>query len=362
MAAGDISVVINSETKAFRQGVESGIIKPLEDAEKSLDELGKSKGPDQLTRELEGAQRASEDLDDEVKRTARSIEQEFRDSYRKAGDAADGFQRDASGNIQGFKDEAVQNLSEVASSFDGDLQSMADGVQGLTGGLASSLTPGIGIPVAILGAAAGAFLQSWISAAEDSEERVQEMYAAMSEEGSKFLSAEYFNKALANLDTSKIEEAQQRAIDLGVEERDVLRAMVGDREAIGRVLASQQQHYNEELQAIRDSGKSLEDQSVAVDALNTKYGEQNEFLRDMQRDTGAAADLWESLNGAMEKTPGAVAAAEGAVARFRQSVSGGITIPVRADTSQLDSALNRAQRKAAAGIDVIVRANQVLWQ
>jgi hypothetical protein len=309
-----------------------------------------------------GAQRATEDLDDEVKQTARSIEQEFRDSYRKAGDAADGFQRDASGNIKGFKDEAVQNLSEVASSFNGDLQDMADGVQGLTGGLASSLTPGIGIPIAILGAAAGAFLQSWVDAAKDSEERVDEMYAAMSEAGSKFLSAEYFNKALANLDTSKIEEAQQKARDLGVEERDVLRAMVGDREAIGRILAEQQQHYFTELQAIRDSGKSLEEQAVAVDAVNAKYGEQNEFLRNIQRDTGTAADLWESLNGAMDKTPGQVEAVAGAVAEFKQSIKDGITIPVRADTSQLDYALLNAQRKAARGIDVIVRPNQVLWQ
>lgn len=307
----------------------SDVARGANDAKRSLEKL-----EDAVADTSKGGARDLDALEDELKDVQKGAERAGRELDDMGTNSKRSF-ADASDNVRGFKDEAVQNFSEVASSFNGDMQDMADGVQGLTGGLASSLTPGIGIPIAIIGAIAGSFLQSWITAAEDSEQRIDDMYAAMTDAGSRFLSNDYFNKALADLDTSKIEEAQQKAIDLGVEERDVLRAMVGDREAIGRILATQQQHYQEELQGIRDSGKSLEEQAVAIDAVNTKYGEQNDFLRDIQRDTSTAADLWEALNGAMEKTPDAVSAAQGAVAQFRQVMRDGVVVPLRVDDSAL---------------------------
>ena len=43
------TVGINSETKAFKQGIDSGVIAPLEDAQRELIELGKSRGPEPVS-------------------------------------------------------------------------------------------------------------------------------------------------------------------------------------------------------------------------------------------------------------------------------------------------------------------------
>lgn len=344
-------VAIGADGRDFNRAIKSDVIKPVELAARSLDELGDDGAKD--LGKLESALRDVQKQSDKVDRSLKDIDSTSRKTWDNASD-----------NVQGFKQEAISNIGEIGASFKGDIQDMADGVQGLTGGLASALTPGIGIPVAILGAAAGAFLQSWITASEDSKERVQDMYSAMAEDGSKFLSEDFLNKAIGELDTSKIEEAQRKAVEFGVTERDVVRAMVGDREAIGRLLADQQQRRQAELQTIRDSGKSIEDQAVAVDAVNAKYGTQTDWLRDIQRDTGTATGLWETFNEAMYKTPGAVDQASAAVSRFKQLHAGGITIPVRIDTGPLTNAqikLNELQRQANRGIDVVVRQGQVVW-
>lgn len=363
MAAGDIDVVINSETKAFRQGVEAGIIKPLEDAEKALDDLGKSKGPDQLTRELQSAQKSSEQLDKQIDETARNIETEFRDAYRKAGQASDTFKRDASGNVQGFKDEAVQNLSEVASSFNGDLSDMAAGVQGLTGGLASSLTPGIGIPVAIIGAIAASFAASWAQAAEDSEKRVSDMYADFIESGQTFVSESFIGDAIKAIqeDTGKWADANKRVAETGLDIGEILRAMAGDQQAIADAHAIYVAQRDEEIDKIKRSGASLEDQATAIDAVNAKFGESVEWISQIQRDTDTAADkagaYRDAMGGAADnsaRTRDELAKIAEKFASIPKSVQLGITV----NSAEFDRQFNILAAKANKGIRVVLRPDQ----
>lgn len=362
MAAGDISIVINSETKAFRQGVERGIIDPLEDAEKALDDLGRSRGPDDLERELRIAQRTTENLKDETERTARAIEREYRDSYRSAGDAAGRFKIDASENMKGFRDEAVQNLSEVASSFDGDLSQMAEGVQGLTGGLASSLTPGIGIPVAILGAAAAAFFASWQKAAEDSEERIKAMYEDFTESGATFVSESYVAEAIKTIqdDAGKWADAQQRVKDTGIEIGTVLRAMAGDQLAISEVHAAYVKQRDDELAKIREAGGSIEEQATAVDAVNAKFGEQTEWIAQIQRDTDTAATKAEAYRDAMGTAVDNSARVRDIVNQIKDRT---ITIGVQMNNAGFENWWRTVQNRAAQGITVNMRPGQGrAWQ
>lgn len=360
MARGDLSVVINSETKAFKQGVDSGIIKPLEDAEKALDDLGRSRGAENIERDMKAAQRATENLGKETKEVATRIEREFRDSYKKAGRAADEFQRDASGNVQNFKQEAVQNLSEVASSWKGDLEGMADGVQGLTGGLAASLTPGIGIPVAILGAAAAAFMASWVEAAEQSKQRVSDMYADMTESGATFLSESFIQQAAKTVaeDAGKFAEAQKIVADTGLEIGDVLRAMVGDQEAIARAQEIYLRQRDQELDKARELGSEnsqvLNDQAVLVDAVNTKYAEQTDWLRQVQKDTDTAADKAQAVAEAIRSGNTEMDKLAAKWAGIPKSTQLGITI----NTSEFDRQFNELARKASAGIRVVLRPEQ----
>lgn len=357
MARGDLSVVINSETKAFKQGVDTGIIKPLEDAEKALEDLGRTRTGDQIERDMRAAQRATENLTRETKDAASVIEREFRDAYRKASKSADGFQRDASGNVQNFKQEAVQNFSEVASSFDGSIQDMASGVQGLSGGLAASLTPGIGIPIAILGAVAAAFTASWAQAAEDSEQRVSDMYDDFIESGRTFVSEDFIGKSIQDIqtDTNKWADAQKRVQDSGEEISTVLRAMAGDQAAIAEVHAGYVRQRDEELGKVRDTVGGIEVQQRAVEQVNQRFEESVSWIGQIQTDTGTAADKAAAYRDAMGGAVDNAAKVRDIVGQIQDR---SITIGVNVNNAGFENWWRTVQNRAAQGITVNMRPDQ----
>lgn len=172
MARSPIEIALASETKAFRQGIESGVIQPLEDAVKQLRELGDTDGADKLEQQLREAQKATEKLADETKITAARIESEYRDAGRKAKASLDdvgdggkkGFGRAGEASRE-FKDESLANLSEVASSFDGSMESIGDLVQGTLGGVAANI-PVIGVAAAGAAAAVGTITDAFVKAGE----------------------------------------------------------------------------------------------------------------------------------------------------------------------------------------------------
>jgi hypothetical protein len=197
--AKGIEIGIASETKAFKQGIDTGIIAPLEDAQKSLTDLGRDKGLDKLEDNLQDAQKASKKLEKETKDTADAIEQEYRNAYRKLKtESKEGYHK-ASEAAEGFKDEAKQNFAETASSFDGSMQSIADGVQGTLGGLATSVAGPLGLAFGALGLTAGAFYSQWQKNAEKVQERIKAMYDDMLQSGQDYLSQDYVNDQLAAL-------------------------------------------------------------------------------------------------------------------------------------------------------------------
>lgn len=182
MARSPIEIAISSETKAFKQGIETGIISPLEDAVKQLRELGDTDGADQLEAQLRDAQKATERLGDETKITAAQIEREYRDASRKAksslddvGDAGKkGFGKAGEASSE-FKSEALSNLSEVTSSFDGSLESIGDLVQGTLGGVAANI-PVIGLAAAGAAAAVGTITDAFTKAGEATDEARDSAY------------------------------------------------------------------------------------------------------------------------------------------------------------------------------------------
>jgi len=329
-------VAIGADGRDFNRAIKDDVIKPVGDAARSLDELG-ADGERDLGK-LEAALKDVQNQADKTETAARDV-----------GDK--GFDR-AGESTKAFKQEAVANFSEVASSFSGDITEMADGVQGLTGGLASALTPGVGIPIAILGALAGAFLNSWITAADDSEQRVEDMFTAMTEAGSRFLSESQIKEAIEGLDTEKIAEGMQRAHDISIDEGAVLRAMVGDVEAINAIQDELTSRKQDELDKIRDSGASLEDQKTKADAVNTAYGEQQQWLIDIQKDTDTAGKKWDAVKKAINF-------AGGEVSTIQEKVAGlalGTTVPITftVDESNLIAAQNRADAWARSGLKVAV--------
>tara|TARA_R110002124_G_scaffold70466_3_gene189171 strand:+ start:4352 stop:5800 length:1449 start_codon:yes stop_codon:yes gene_type:complete len=187
MAKG-IEIGIGSETKAFKQGVETGIIDPLEDAVDALDELGKSKGPDKLEDGFESAQKASKDLKKEVGETADHIDREFKKSYADMKNSSESGTTKAKADLKELGAEARMNASETFSSFDGSAESFADGIQGTLGGVVSSLGP--------IGAAAGAAAAIGIGLAMSGIEKTKEESEALKEKIAE-LTSQYIDSGQA---------------------------------------------------------------------------------------------------------------------------------------------------------------------
>lgn len=303
MAKG-ISIGVGADTRPFQQGIKSGVITPLEDTVTALGKVDRASetAGDELIDSMRDAQRATKELADENRELSQVIRDESRKSSRAVRDiGSDGFDR-ASEDVDEFKKEAVANFSEVASSFNGDITQMADGVQGLTGGLASALTPGIGIPVAILGAAAGAFLAEWQKSAEQSEQRVADMYDDMVESGAEFVSESFIQDQIKKIgeDTGKWADALKLASDSGVSIQTALRAMAGDQDAITAAVDGTNQKREDELGKLDSLDTSTADYADKVDAVNLKADVTIQKLQGIQGETDTAAAKAQAVRAAFE--------------------------------------------------------------
>lgn len=251
MARSPIEIALASETKAFKQGIESGVIAPLEDAIKQLRELGDTDGADNLEAQLRDAQRATEKLGDETKITAAQIERDYRDAYRQARQASD----EGTGRMREGAQEVTQeigaNLGEAVSSVRGNLSDLGQVGQDTLGGLAATLA-GAG-PAGIAGAAAlaagavglglvTAELQKQEEQAEALRTRMVDAYKAAAEQGMTYIdvAGEIANAQdlMWNPDRAdewqKVQDTQKKT---GLDMSEVLKANAGDLDALAVVQA-----------------------------------------------------------------------------------------------------------------------------
>lgn len=226
-------VGIASDTKPFKQGIETGVIAPLEDAQGELQKLGNSKGPEQLERGLKDAQDATERLKDDTKKTADAIDKEFRESYRSvkqnADDAADasktGFKKAGEAGAE-FKDETLANVSEVASSFDGSFESIGDVVQGTLGGVTQALGPALGGAAAAAAAAVGVITDAFTTAGEAAQQAKDDAFEFAYGVNGALATAGYSERVASwTSDTDKLKQAQDIAVVSGWDIVDVVDAL-----------------------------------------------------------------------------------------------------------------------------------------
>lgn len=235
MAKAVFDVGIASETKQFEQGIRTGMVEPLEDAEQALTDLGKNKGPEQLERDLEDAQDQTENLRKEIKRTADQIEDDFRSSSK----AAKRFGDDAGEATTEFKNEARQNFSEVTSSFKGDMDSITDLAQGTLGGIAGTLAGplafaagGAAVGVGLIGSA----IEGLVDSAEQTKERVTEKFREMAQAGlEEWSSAQAVIDRLTDIWGEHSEEVKRASDELGLAPETVAAAWAGSEQAIAQV-------------------------------------------------------------------------------------------------------------------------------
>lgn len=229
-----------------------------DDAARNLDRAGET-AESSLEGISDDARDAGRDLErrlsdaaEDAGREAEDMGREFTDALdkvskksRHAGDSlSDNVTRGTrrSGEAIGeFKSEATQNIAETASSFSGEWEDAAGLVQGTLGGLASAIPGGIGLALAGLGAAAGAFYTKWNANAQKVEERIQAMFEDMIESGNEFTSAQFVNDKIKGILNDAEDavisyaDAQDIAAESGVELSTVLRAYAGDTQAAAQV-------------------------------------------------------------------------------------------------------------------------------
>lgn len=351
MARAPIEVGIASETKAFKQGMESGVIKPTEDATQALDDLGKSRGPEHLERELEEAQKATKNLDKEVERTADDIEQEFRKAYRSVERNAESASRVSSEAMQETKREALSNAAETFSSFDGSVESFADGVQGTLGALTAGLA---GLSPAAAAAAGGAAIGIGLvatalgaqnEAAAEAKEALVSMYRDATEEGRTFLSEAQIIAAAADIlfDDTKRKEAQAEAEKLGVSVGSYVRAISGDQVELNRILDYGAGKLSELSKIGDDKSKAgqaaaLAEQQAYENALRPLEKTAEQHIRNKE-----AAQAYESFTSESAKRQQQNL---DTTQKRLEGMAKGYNVPVTIDTSQFDRWLENAKRNA----------------
>ena len=154
MASLELDVLMN--TRDVQRGAK--------DVDKALD--GVSDSLDDVARDGEQAgdklERSFRDAADAAKRESRTIESDVQRNVNR------GFDR-ASEGAENFKDEAKQNAAEVAASFDGSAESIADGFQGLAATAFSGFGPA-GIAAGVTAAAGiGLVTQALTTAQEQAD-------------------------------------------------------------------------------------------------------------------------------------------------------------------------------------------------
>ena len=295
MSGKGIEIGVASETKAFKQGVDSGIIAPLEDAADKLDDLGKSKGPDKLEAGMKDAQKASEKLGKEVKSTADQIEREFRDSYKSVAKSSDDGMRAATEGVQDFKQEAEQSAKETAASFDGSFESIV----GMAQEVSANALSGFGPAGAVAGLAMAAGIGLAVKGFEDVTEAQKVTEVAAAEWADKFIesgqrvatAAQQTGSMVAiATDPEKYKEATEAAEAWGVDVSTAMLAMSGNAPA---------------LKVVNDSvdllGANAEKAKVAALGMSTEMGGTGIAVLPVVRQFDDASARLDVLNGSMDE-------------------------------------------------------------
>lgn len=275
----------------------------------------------------DGVDRGVRDSEDSLDRLQRS----FRDNVRAiertdgGGGLGSNIARDmdhgtqqAGESVETFRDEAVSNLSEVASSFTGDVTSVVDLVQGTLGGVVADLGP-IGLVAGTVAAAGVGLIGSAITGAQEDAEvfkqRVSDLANEFIETGRVgSASMGYIVDRLKEMATStddgvtSLQDLRTAADRSGTSYKDLSRAAAGHTDEIDKQIDAIVKQKNEwqqsgqaQLEADDALGSSANNRSKA---LNETLG----YLRDAKKASKEAAQ--EQRNFAEAGGPALQAAAD----------------------------------------------------
>ncbi|GMM94759.1 hypothetical protein [Microbacterium sp. MTN4-26] len=291
-------IAIASETGAFEKGIKSGVIEPLEDAEKALEDLGDANVGRDIDRDLKIAERATKDLKDETKDTAEAIERHFRQSYKKVQDDSRQTTNRMKEGFDEAADEAGQSGREAAASFSGEFDDVADFVQETLANALSGFGP-IGAAAGIaLATIMGTVLSQAALAQErlaEARERAVDLASVMYENGGELPMSERVDDLIELLGSERlarnpIEALANDFIDLGTNIDQVKDAARAAETPVEKLISGL-------------SGANLRDTQDALDAVNDALEKMKEESSDVNLDDWAKRkDTLTAMRGELEKT------------------------------------------------------------
>lgn len=333
-----LEVGIGADTGPFDKAIRSGIIDPLEDVDKALDDLGKNRGADDLADDLDDAAKRTEDLKDETRETARAIERDYKSAGDGIGDSTRKGLGRAKEGLADFKDESNSTAREAAASFDGSAQSIGDAFQEV----AANAFAGFGPAGAVAGIAAAAGIGLVISAFENvadaqeaSEEEIAKWADAYIEAGDRVLNASQVIAGAQEIitDPERWKEAQKDAKLWGVSVETAVLAMSGNAasiDTVSRSLDNQREAYLDYAASIESTSEGRDKELAKLAEANSAYKTLTDGISQGQVAAGvynqALLDLIASTEDATTQTDD--------LGNTVYSLPGGKQILVKADTKQ----------------------------
>lgn len=279
-----LSISLIADVTSFLRGITQSE-KALDDTADSLDDLARDAA--------RAGDRAGDGLADGVQDGTDRVETSFRDMARAASryskDAGDDLGREvdrgaheASEGLDTLNENAGSNAKEVAASFDGSIDSIADGFQGLAAEAFEGFGPAGLVAGVALASIGGALYSSITENAAKSEQRISDMYEDFLESGADFLSKEYVADQLGKIyqgaeDAAiSIERLRSLATDADIPEPLLARALVGDeaaRREVDAQISAKRLAINEALDEATARGENLAPTlSPAIQALQDIEG------------------------------------------------------------------------------------------
>ncbi|GAA1938209.1 hypothetical protein GCM10009775_32860 [Microbacterium aoyamense] len=323
-------VAVGADGKQFNKALKQDVIKPVEDAAKSLDELG-----------------------DEGDQSGRKLEAALRDASR-ASDKLDRSVKDTSKGVDDLKGEANQTGREMAASFKEPADAL-DAVQEL----AANAFQGFGPAGAVAGLAAatgiGLVTSEIIRQQEEAEkmrERLTSAYADAAEEGRKYLDQAQITADVHDLmfnpdRASEWKQIQADALRLELDRGTLYAANAGDLDA--------QRIVNERIRDLMkeqvDAQKANAEGAVAVDPELQKIVSRWDAVLDATNKAKQGTEEYSAYVAASEaanreQIDKTARVAGERYAELAAQYGAGITVPVRADLSQFEASVKAAMRRS----------------
>jgi chromosome segregation ATPase len=306
---------VGAETRAFEDGIKSGVIRPVEDAVKAFEKLGDSVEKSDTGSTLSDMERDLRDVGTAADRAGRDgergidkLEDALRDAQReseqldrKLDDVGTGGRRGMDRVKEGateLQSEIGQNLGETVSSFRGNLSDLGQVGQDTLGGLAATVSS-MG-PAGLVGAfalAAGALGLGAVTAglqdAEERQERLKEQAAewaqAYVDAGSSVLNTSQIVSKGQELLVEKGDDVRKNAELWGVGVATAAAAMAGSQTAIDQVSDS----LTRQEEALKANAAGADNYAQNIEAATTGQSEANNSLMEGRR-------AFDELTGAMQ--------------------------------------------------------------